>query len=218
MLKIYYARIAPLRDTALFERGKKLLPKERIEKLARNKTEEGRLCSMAAGLLLVYGLKQQNIKAKEITFEKNDAGKPFIPNQNACYFNLSHSGDYAAVAVSEKEVGIDVEIVRTGKQKLVERFFSKEERKELLDSWSDEAFTKIWTRKESYIKAIGMGMRMPLQAFNALEDRIGDYHLKTIRLTDTYFMSICQKENTIDTLPKEVDFKKVIAELEGEYS
>ena len=84
------------------------------------------------------------------------------------------------MAVSDKEIGIDIEKLRTGKRKLANRFFSKDECAALDTAWSDSAFTRTWTRKESYIKATGMGMRMPLNEFSTVEDKVNDYLIEFV--------------------------------------
>ena len=46
-------------------------------------------------------------------------------------FNLSHSGMYVAAAFGTEDIGVDVELMRTGKQKIAQRFFAEDERKYL---------------------------------------------------------------------------------------
>lgn len=94
-------------------------------------------------------------------------------------FNLSHSGMYVAAAFGTEDVGVDVELIRTGKQKIAQRFFAEDERKYLEKCWTDEAFTGIWTRKEAYIKAVGTGIAMSLDSFSTMEEQVGEYYLKT---------------------------------------
>jgi 4'-phosphopantetheinyl transferase len=79
-------------------------------------------------------------------------------------FNLSHSGGLAVVAVtSDHEVGIDVERVRPDFPALsvADRFFSADERIALRavdDRQRACAFFELWTRKEAYLKAVGVGI------------------------------------------------------------
>lgn len=83
-------------------------------------------------------------------------------------FNLSHTKGLCAsiIAAGEPgwEVGIDVETIRPYKEKVAKRVCSDEEMEYICHSDSkDKAFTKLWTLKEAYIKAIGTGLSFPLK-------------------------------------------------------
>jgi len=110
----------------------------------------------------------------EVRFVYNEYGKPFIAedqNRGALSFNLSHSDGIALYAVARgRRVGIDVEYMREdfATLEVAEHFFSKDEFEALKATPIDrrtEAFFNCWSRKESYIKAIGMGISYPLDGF-----------------------------------------------------
>jgi 4'-phosphopantetheinyl transferase len=98
-------------------------------------------------------------------------GKPYlspIAIGDPPQFNLSHSGDVVSVAIASVDVGIDVESLRevANAEKLARRFFSANERSaiDLLDGEArDRTFLRIWTQKEAYLKATGLGVGMPLR-------------------------------------------------------
>lgn len=105
--------------------------------------------------------------------------------------SLSHAGDYVAVATDRLPVGIDIEQIRPCKESLAERFFSDAERaymeqlqgaaagSDLQGAARDLAFTAIWTLKESFLKATGMGLSLGLESFSmeylAPEGLMSDY-------------------------------------------
>lgn len=113
-------------------------------------------------------------------FEKNEFGRPEIakaildarPDARGLRFNLSHTRGLIALAVSkEREVGIDVEhlCVRNVSLGIAHRFFSGDEVRDLaaIDaSGQQDRFFEYWTFKESYIKARGMGLSLPLDGFS----------------------------------------------------
>jgi len=110
----------------------------------------------------------------EARFVYNKYGKPFISddqNRGALSFNLSHSNGMALYAVARgRRVGVDIEYVREdfATLEVAERFFSKAEFEALKAAPIDQrvrAFFNCWSRKESYIKAIGMGVSYPLDGF-----------------------------------------------------
>ena len=103
----------------------------------------------------------------EIVREEN--GKPAIKG-NPFYFNISHSGKYVFCAVSESEIGADIQEQKkengdnTGKKelRLAERFFAEQEFREL-KKYGKEAeaikkFYYLWTRKEAVGKLHGDGL------------------------------------------------------------
>jgi MbtH protein len=92
-------------------------------------------------------------------------------NRGALSFNLSHSNCMALYAVARgRRVGVDIEYMREdfATLEVAERFFSKDEVEALKAAPVDlrtEAFFNCWSRKEAYIKAIGMGVSYPLDGF-----------------------------------------------------
>ncbi len=92
-------------------------------------------------------------------------GKPVL----ACRsfgFNLSHSGDYGLIAVSRvANVGVDLEVLQLPKdaRRLAASVFSAPELESLArvsDEALDRAFFACWTRKEAYLKALGVGLTL----------------------------------------------------------
>jgi 4'-phosphopantetheinyl transferase len=109
---------------------------------------------------------------ERIAFEYSTRGKPSVRNAGGLRFNLSHTAGRAAIALArEREVGIDVERIRSqyDAQKIAQRFFSEQEQKllqELSGQKLADAFFRCWTRKEAYIKARGEGLSCPLYQFD----------------------------------------------------
>lgn len=90
-------------------------------------------------------------------------GKPYILHV-PWHYNLSHSGDYVALAMSDTPVGIDIQQMRSYRDSMVKRFFSAEETAayENLSSQSTREqkllFYTLWCRKEAYGKLLGSGL------------------------------------------------------------
>ena len=107
-------------------------------------------------------------------FIDNAYGKP-QPREGlgvqAPFFNLSHSNGRAVLAVSRTpELGVDIEF--TGRKrraaKIAHRYFADEEIQTLLalpDSAQQSRFYELWSLKEAYIKARGLGLAIPLRSF-----------------------------------------------------
>lgn len=106
-----------------------------------------------------------------IKFSVNSYGRPALKG-NDLEFNLSHSADFALVALTHnRKIGVDVERIRSGisAHVIARQYFSKVEVAELETIPSDlreRAFFVGWTRKEAYIKAQGMGLSLGLDSFD----------------------------------------------------
>jgi len=109
-------------------------------------------------------------KVKEFQF--NDYGKPRVSDQSNIKFNLSHSGKYLLIGIGRHhEVGVDTEIYNEtiDHLDLARSVFSQQERTalELLsDGERIHAFYRCWSMKESFIKAVGRGLQLPLDQFS----------------------------------------------------
>jgi len=112
------------------------------------------------------------------TFSPNAYGRPAIANhcQDAAglSFNISHTRGLIALAVGRhRELGVDVEnlVARDVSIDIADHFFSPVEVAELAGvprERSQDRFFEYWTFKESYIKARGMGLSLPLDKFSFL--------------------------------------------------
>lgn len=131
--------------------------------------------ALIGNVLARYAIcKSLHIKNTDIVLGKNQYGKPLLLNPSEIHFNISHSGSWVVCAASNSPVGIDVEVIKPIDFEIAKRFFSKDEYTALMNQPSDERqayFYKIWTIKESYIKAEGKGLSIPLDSFTVnIED------------------------------------------------
>jgi 4'-phosphopantetheinyl transferase len=127
--------------------------------------------TLAHGCLRDVLARYLHCEPGQLSFFANDYGKPALQDQKL-EFNLSHSGDFALVAITrEHKVGVDVERIRQGisSQVIARQYFSKSEVAELQrlpPEQREAAFFTCWTRKEAYIKAQGLGLSLPLESFD----------------------------------------------------
>jgi 4'-phosphopantetheinyl transferase len=109
--------------------------------------------------------------AASLRFAAGSHGKPRLVDPPAdIRFNLSHAGELALLAVVlEREIGVDVEEERPIETlQLARRFFASAEYsclEAIPEEERDAAFFRCWTRKESFIKAVGEGLSFPLDLF-----------------------------------------------------
>ncbi|MDO4978862.1 MAG: 4'-phosphopantetheinyl transferase superfamily protein [Candidatus Saccharibacteria bacterium] len=88
---------------------------------------------------------------------KNEYGKPYLKG-NPVFFSISHSGPYTICAISDQEIGIDLEenVIR---DRIVDRFFTTKEQDSVKNN--PDSFAEIWTLKEAYSKYLGTGLSKP---------------------------------------------------------
>ena len=108
-----------------------------------------------------------------LRFKYTASDKPEIDPQwqsNAPYFNLSHSGPLAMLAVSaDTELGVDIEQLRPIETNVAKQFFSAHEQDALVhlegEDWIN-GFYRLWTLKEAFLKATGEGLLQELNSFD----------------------------------------------------
>lgn len=108
-----------------------------------------------------------NIKSRQIVFSYGRKGKPYLKediNPDQVVFNVSHSHELVTIAVAvDKLLGVDVEYIRhiDDLDAIVFRFFGEDEKRwfgKIPREKRLDAFYYMWTRKEAYIKSLGMGL------------------------------------------------------------
>lgn len=164
-------------------------------------------------LLARYALFQSTGQRHHSPFITGEKGKPHPDGYNGTHFNVSHSGNWVAVAISDVQVGVDVERMRKVPEGVAYRFFSEPE-KAMLDKASDDfekahIFFVLWTLKESFLKAIGKGLTKSLGTFTVLHEEDGNYclapdeetmgfYLKSYPFEEGYKLAVCAASPDFD--------------------
>ena len=187
---------------------------------------EDRLRCLGGGLLLFYRFG----KGYEKRLSYNSYGKPLMDGKGK--FNLSHSGDLVVLAVSDEmaavsdeAVGVDVQRQEPGDLlEMAKISFHPAEQRFLASGKNQrERFYSIWTLKESYMKAVGMGFSLPSSSFSVSfshgepkVDGDDEYHLKEIPFFSGYSLSVCSKRpaGKMETEEVSMDYGKLHPMLE----
>lgn len=161
------------------------LPVWRRRKFDALQREEDRQCSVAVWQALERLLAERGIVAAELAVTENEFGKPTFVARPDLEFSLSHTVDRVLAVVGTGPVGCDavegtgpvgcdVEQIAEIKDEVAETCLSAREFEFLYTFREGEArnraFTRLWTRKEAYVKAQGCGLAGDLQAIPALDD------------------------------------------------
>lgn len=112
-----------------------------------------------------------NVSPQSLVFTENEYGKPYLIDYPHVHFNLSHSKNWALLAVGlNHPLGIDLEFFSdrayTG---IAQLMFSANELKAFQavpDALKQLAFFHVWAQKEALIKACGLGLSYPTQDFD----------------------------------------------------
>ncbi|WP_052088031.1 4'-phosphopantetheinyl transferase family protein [Paenibacillus wynnii] len=202
-------------DVIAFEALWVRLSKEKQERLKKFKRQQDIIRSLVADLLArMMCAEAMCCSMEDVEFEYNEFGKPLVSGDTPCYFNVSHSGDWVVCAVDSDAIGIDIEQKGNIDLEIARRFFTSQEYRYI---WGGDPVTRIdrfyeiWTFKESYIKAVGKGLTIPLQSFEveiaqqeygeSLRARISKnsssanvWFLKQYNMNADYKVAICAKE------------------------
>lgn len=198
-----------------------LLPESSQNRILKITNEDSFGRSILGELLIRYSLTiAAGTRLENNEFTLSLKGKPSLPNDHGLHFNMSHSADKIAVAVTHSEVGIDVEQTRRVNFRVAERFFSASEISDLMalpEEERQEYFFTLWTIKESFLKAIGSGLTRSLNTFTVMRspdgfsltggEPAGDYFVRTYKPCDQYQLAVCSLEN---------DFPSDIVEVKGD--
>jgi len=168
MLRLYYTRFAEnthLPDCLICSeyRAKRL---ERISNTILKKQ------NAVAELLLNYAARKFSGEFKLPLEIMPTKGRPELRG-GEFFFSISHSEDIVACVISDNNIGLDVQIEKEYKPALAERFYSNNEIELLSDSIDKtDTFFRIWTMKESYVKALGKGISHGFTSFSVGMDNM----------------------------------------------
>ena len=151
----------------------KYLSEKRIAKVERLKKTKQKAQSIGAELLLRHAIGQITGEVSNVKWDTDENGKLYLTEYDGIYVNLSHSGDYAVCVVSDVPVGVDIQHCRECDMKMAKRFFTVKEAEFIRNSTDkNSTFFEIWTKKESFVKAVGKGLAIPLGSFSVLSDSV----------------------------------------------
>ena len=168
------------------------MPLIRKNKIDKYVFDEDKKLSLGAGVLL----NKINIINKTIVYNEND--KPYV-NDNSIYFNISHSDNLVACAISDKEIGVDIESIKEFSFDLINNVYNYEEIDFIKETKDFSLYTKLWTMKESYMKYLGTGLSMDAKAIHIdlLNNKClnaNNVFFKSIKIKN-YYLTVCSEYN-----------------------
>ena len=202
--KVYFYNVSPLKDKQRFNECFSVASPQRKEKIKKLQTEKDKILCLGADVVIKEILKNQTV-FKETDIKYDGLGKPFLKNSHGetAHISISHSGEFVMCAVSDSVVGADIEKIREVNLKTADKSFCENERKYVFSQENAKnAFFKIWTLKESYVKAVGTGIRCELSSFETTNaygvlQKCGDYGFFEYPVPG-YASAVCTKYNQAD--------------------
>lgn len=170
-LHIYVANID--NATKLLNLELEVLNTEEIIHAKRYKQEEDKRRHLLGKILSKTILsKYLEINPIDVAFENNNYGKPSLANRvSNLHFNVSHSGKYVALIVSNRIVGIDIEKYRQDfdYSLVYSSCFTPNELTSVEQSNNKEYPLNLWAMKEAFIKMLGVGLTDDIINIPAME-------------------------------------------------
>ncbi len=214
--KTYYTNFSALyTEEALAARLPEIsdAKKARIETVKRFEAK----ISLLAGELLIRAALKAAHDLENVEIAVDEHGKLYLPAHPEIHFNLSHSGHYAVCTVSDVPCGADIEQISRPHEMMAvaNRFFSVQEHAAMLMSPNpNEAFCRLWTLRESYVKMRGLGFEIGLSTLKCDFHRglcsisesgkpQSDAFFREYKTIPDYRISVCTKgecEHTIEKL------------------
>lgn len=221
MVKVYIADVTILQDEKIYKKIYARLDEERRVKADRFRFPKDRRLSVGAGALLMYALQKENIE--NVSIEVKQDGKPYLAGKENLFFNLSHSENMVMCAVADKEVGCDVERKTEFDGALASYVMTKQELQQIYGLESEakqqEMFFRLWTLKESYMKATGLGIGLEPGTFGIaveqenisvippVDERV--FYFKEYYADDGYCYSCCSLSDEFSEGMTKVDLGEI---------
>lgn len=180
--EIYLVKVNSPIDENTFQYLLKFVHTEKRERILKQKIKQNADNMLIGEILAKIAVKKTfGIDIAKQKFAYSEYGKPYLLNYSNVHFNISHSGEYVACAVSDKPIGIDIQKIGEYNADVAKRVCNEKELVQIENS-SDKAseFTKLWTQKEAVLKMHGTGIasgdiKNCLNNHNVESEKIEDY-------------------------------------------
>ena len=175
------------------------MEEKRWKDIQKLKAQVDKKRSFVSGYLLDSMCRDLGIENPDYGY--TEKGKPFL-NGVDCAFNISHSGDYAALAyhTSTDPIGVDIQKIRLMRDGMEKRLLHIKEMKQLPEEYENRMhyLNRLWSVKESFVKMTGDGLSCDFRTVyvdfgNAMvtgEDGI-DARFSVWEWDEDYYLAVC---------------------------
>ena len=185
-----------LPDESAYARAYATLPAWRRARCERLGFAADRFGSVAGWLLVRRLLAERGVDADALAVRENAFGKPEFVGCEGLHFSISHTAGHVMAAVSERPVGCDVERIAPVEEAVMRAALTGDEFG-CCEGFSsgpqrDACFCRLWVRKESYVKALGIGLGREPRSFSVLNDAVAPgWCIRDIPAGAFYCAAVC---------------------------
>ena len=206
-----YVTMLPSNENEIVDDLKQFFHRKRQEGI-NNLIDDQDKCRTMIGELFAKFLLSGilDISPQEVTFQYTKQNKPLLKYHDDLFFNIAHSGKYVIVSIANTQIGCDIEKVISIDYNAASTFMSNEEHGYFLKlhpNFKKDYYFRLWTIKESYIKATGLGFTEELSSLTCTIYKesitiyrnnmlINDYFFKEFQEIDNYKVSVCCQGQT----------------------
>lgn len=186
--EIYLVKVNSPIDENTFQYLLKFVQTEKQERILKQKIKQSSDNMLIGEILAKVVIKKTfGIDIAKQEFNYTEYGKPYLINFSDVHFNISHSGEYVACAVSDKPVGVDIQKIGEYNCDVAKRVCNEKELVQIENS-SDKAseFTKLWAQKEAVLKMYGTGI-----TGGNIKTCLDNHYVQSERIDD-YWVSVCK--------------------------
>ena len=159
------------------EEALRVVTAERRDKVLRYRFDVDRRQSLAAYMLLCYGLREEYGIATPPRLGYDDRDKPHLADYPDIHFNLSHCRCGVACAIGREPIGVDIEVIAEVDWDVARRVMSDAQLEHITSSLEPERdFCQLWTMKESLLKQTGEGLSDDLPRLAIDKRSFAHYH------------------------------------------
>ncbi|MBQ4353742.1 MAG: 4'-phosphopantetheinyl transferase superfamily protein [Clostridia bacterium] len=122
-------------------------------------------------LLLRAASEHTGLPASAFSVHRESGKKPYFTSHPDLHFSVSHSESLWCCLFAGRECGLDVQFQKSGIRhfRLAQRWFHPREAEKIC---TEQDFYRIWSRKEAFVKALGIGIDPQFKTFDAAADLV----------------------------------------------
>ncbi len=198
MAKVFLVSTEGIDLDEMLETYKDFISHQRMKKIIRLAHMSDKKLSFCSELALCFALDSFSLPCTPPAYRYDESGKPYLSENDEIYINISHSGSLSVCVAAKFPVAIDVlendyYIAGSFQRKVVtEHDEVPADKRELLS---------LWTKKESYVKLTGKGLRTSMLSFSINGEKATSHiggssaFINSIEI-DGYFVSIASYERS----------------------
>lgn len=160
--------------------------------------------------LLRFGLERE--LGRNCAVRQEQGKKPVLDGAPGIFFNISHTRGLVVCGISGRVIGVDTEYIRPFDERLMRRVCTEDEIAYIYGdgggsedpSRQQERFFRLWTFKESYLKATGQGITVPMKEVRFFPEQGGGrnrirfcmpgWAFRQFRYGGRFIVTVCEEE------------------------